>query len=174
MLNFYIFRKRAVRLVVIRRVVKTSLILLSRYRNMCRFNSGVSRTTTSSSRIIDRPRSSSSINTHFCSSISTTGVLSERFSAISFELFKFNHHCRPEVKFFCDVDYDPFLFMQDNNKVYSELHRPFIPEFCWICLGFTISLYEWEPTIPTLWETVKGELTHVFLEKSIILPSRIS
>lgn len=30
------------------------------------------------------------------------------------------HLCRPEVKFFCNLDYDPFLFMQDNDKVYSE------------------------------------------------------
>lgn len=37
------------------------------------------------------------------------------------------------------MEYDPFLMMQEQNKVY----------------GFTISLYEWEPTIPSLWNTVK-------------------
>ncbi|KAJ3725938.1 glycosyltransferase family 15 protein [Lentinula raphanica] len=46
---------------------------------------------------------------------------------------------RPDVRFFCDLDYDPFLYMQEHDKVYS----------------FTISLFEWEPTIPTLWKTVK-------------------
>jgi len=46
----------------------------------------------------------------------------------------------PSVKFFCDLDYDPFLIMQDQNKVY----------------GFTVSLYEYEATIPTLWETTKA------------------
>jgi alpha 1,2-mannosyltransferase len=47
---------------------------------------------------------------------------------------------RPDVTFFCDIDYDPFLIMQDQNKLY----------------GFTISLYEYEATIPTLWAAVKG------------------
>ncbi|KAG7092472.1 alpha-1,2-mannosyltransferase KRE2 [Marasmius oreades] len=47
---------------------------------------------------------------------------------------------RPDVKFFCDLDYDPFLYMEDKKKVY----------------GFTISLPEYEATIPSLWETVKG------------------
>ncbi|EAU88529.2 alpha-1,2-mannosyltransferase [Coprinopsis cinerea okayama7 len=46
---------------------------------------------------------------------------------------------RPDVKFFCDLDYDPFLIMQDQKKKY----------------GFTISLYEYEATIPTLWKTVR-------------------
>ncbi|KAF4603652.1 hypothetical protein EYR38_004067 [Pleurotus pulmonarius] len=45
----------------------------------------------------------------------------------------------PDVTYFCDVDYDPFLFMQDNDKVY----------------GWTLSLLEWQPTIPTLWSTVR-------------------
>lgn len=49
---------------------------------------------------------------------------------------------RPDVKFFCDLDYDPFLIMQDQGKVY----------------GFTVSLYEYEATIPTLWATVKDFL----------------
>ncbi len=53
---------------------------------------------------------------------------------------------RPDVTFFCDIDYDPFLFMQDNNKMY----------------GFTISLYEYEATIPTLWGAVKGSLIGEF------------
>lgn len=50
----------------------------------------------------------------------------------------------PNVKFFCDLDYDPFLFMQENKKVY----------------GFTVSLYEYEATIPSLWKTTKE-----FIEK---------
>jgi len=45
----------------------------------------------------------------------------------------------PSVKFFCDINYDPFLLMQDQNKVY----------------GFTLSLYEYIETIPTLWDSVK-------------------
>ena len=50
----------------------------------------------------------------------------------------------PDVDFTCDINYDPFLFMQDNDKDY----------------GFTIMLPEYEATIPTLWETTKK-----FMEK---------
>ncbi|WVR05196.1 hypothetical protein IAU60_002208 [Kwoniella sp. DSM 27419] len=45
----------------------------------------------------------------------------------------------PSVRFFCDLNYDPFLVMQDEKKVY----------------GFTISLFEYIETIPTLWDAVK-------------------
>jgi alpha 1,2-mannosyltransferase len=45
----------------------------------------------------------------------------------------------PSVKFFCDIDYDIFQFMQENNKEY----------------GFTIALREYIETIPTLWDTTK-------------------
>ncbi|KAL5635415.1 hypothetical protein ACGC1H_004267 [Rhizoctonia solani] len=45
----------------------------------------------------------------------------------------------PNVKFFCDLDYDPFKVMKDGNKVY----------------GFTVSLYEYPATIPTLWNATK-------------------
>ncbi|GAA6034199.1 hypothetical protein JCM8097_003776 [Rhodosporidiobolus ruineniae] len=43
----------------------------------------------------------------------------------------------PKVNFFCDIDYDPFRMMREQEKKY----------------GFTISLYEHPPTIPTLWHT---------------------
>lgn len=41
--------------------------------------------------------------------------------------------------------YDPFLLMQDQGKLY----------------GFTLSLYEYQATIPTLWDHVKGEAPRV-------------
>ncbi|GAA5999320.1 hypothetical protein JCM5350_007446 [Sporobolomyces pararoseus] len=41
--------------------------------------------------------------------------------------------------FFCDIDFDPFLFMQANEKVY----------------GFTISLYEYRRTVETLWDATR-------------------
>jgi len=53
--------------------------------------------------------------------------------------YKYYWRVEPDVTFFCDLDFDPFLFMQDNNKVY----------------GFTISLPEYGETIETLWETVR-------------------
>lgn len=46
----------------------------------------------------------------------------------------------PKVHFFCDVDYDVFRYMHDNNKTY----------------GFTINLYDAPKSIPSLWpETMK-------------------
>ncbi|KAG8837989.1 alpha 1,2-mannosyltransferase 2.4.1, partial [Serendipita sp. 411] len=56
-------------------------------------------------------------------------------------LQKYRYYWRvePGVEFFCDVDEDPFVFLQENNKVY----------------GFTISMYEYESTVQTLWETTK-------------------
>ncbi|CAJ0845606.1 13003_t:CDS:2 [Entrophospora sp. SA101] len=45
----------------------------------------------------------------------------------------------PYVNFYCDVDYDPFLFMEKNKLKY----------------GFTITFHEFENTIPTLWQTVR-------------------
>ncbi|KAF8206838.1 nucleotide-diphospho-sugar transferase [Mycena galopus ATCC 62051] len=45
----------------------------------------------------------------------------------------------PKVKFYCDIHIDPFLYMEDNDKVY----------------GFTLAVYEIPKTIPTLWDSVK-------------------
>ncbi|KAG2172464.1 hypothetical protein INT44_006637 [Umbelopsis vinacea] len=42
----------------------------------------------------------------------------------------------PGVHFYCDLDYDPFLYMQKNGKQY----------------GFNIALQEIPETIPTLWD----------------------
>ncbi|CUS24427.1 LAQU0S16e01464g1_1 [Lachancea quebecensis] len=45
----------------------------------------------------------------------------------------------PETKLHCDIDYDVFKWMRDNDKKY----------------GFTISIYEYEATIKTLWSTTQ-------------------
>jgi len=45
----------------------------------------------------------------------------------------------PSIELFCDIDYDVFKFMRDNDKKYS----------------FVLSLYEYVETIPTLWDSVK-------------------
>ncbi|KAI8072485.1 nucleotide-diphospho-sugar transferase [Gongronella butleri] len=44
----------------------------------------------------------------------------------------------PNVYYYCDIDYDIFKYMRDNNKKY----------------GFTISFKEYMATVPTLWNTV--------------------
>lgn len=50
----------------------------------------------------------------------------------------------PSVEFFCDIEYDTFKFMADNDKKYS----------------FVLSLYEYVETIPTLWDAVKNFTKH--------------
>ncbi|THH15415.1 hypothetical protein EW146_g5054 [Bondarzewia mesenterica] len=47
---------------------------------------------------------------------------------------------RPDVHFHCEMDFDPFEYLQTHNKTY----------------GFTISMKEFEETIPTLWAAAKG------------------
>lgn len=46
----------------------------------------------------------------------------------------------PSIELYCDVDYDPFKFMSENNKKYS----------------FVLSLKEYKETIPTLWDSTKS------------------
>ena len=53
--------------------------------------------------------------------------------------YEYYWRVEPSVELFCDVHYDPFRFMHENNKKYS----------------FTLSLYEYMETIPTLWDSVK-------------------
>ncbi|KAJ3768038.1 glycosyltransferase family 15 protein [Lentinula raphanica] len=53
--------------------------------------------------------------------------------------YKYYWRVEPDINYFCDVTYDPFDYLRDNKKTY----------------GFTISFYEWEKTIPTLWGSVK-------------------
>ncbi|KAJ1960221.1 hypothetical protein IWQ62_004310, partial [Dispira parvispora] len=55
------------------------------------------------------------------------------------ESYDYYWRVEPGVKFLCDIDYDPFLYLKDNDIQY----------------GFTISLTEIAETIPTLWNTTK-------------------
>ncbi|KIY68545.1 glycosyltransferase family 15 protein [Cylindrobasidium torrendii FP15055 ss-10] len=57
--------------------------------------------------------------------------------------YRYYWRVEPDVQFFCDIEYDPFRFMQDEGKIY----------------GWTISLLEWEATIPSLWTAVKEFIT---------------
>lgn len=45
----------------------------------------------------------------------------------------------PGVSFGCDIDYDPFVFMEKNNKVY----------------GWTMAMYEYKRTVESLWQDTK-------------------
>lgn len=50
--------------------------------------------------------------------------------------FRYYWRVEPYTRILCDINYDPFKFMRENNKIY----------------GFVIALYEYGKTIPTLWE----------------------
>lgn len=53
--------------------------------------------------------------------------------------YKYYWRVEPDIQLFCDIDYDVFKFMGEKNIDY----------------GFTLSLYEYIETIPTLWDSVK-------------------
>ncbi|KAJ3808161.1 glycosyltransferase family 15 protein [Lentinula lateritia] len=55
------------------------------------------------------------------------------------EKYRWYWRIEPDVHFHCDIRFDPFVFMEENNKVYA----------------FTIAMYEFEKTIPSLWSHVK-------------------
>ena len=60
-------------------------------------------------------------------------------------IYRYYWRVEPNVRFFCDVDYDVFRYMEDHNKTY----------------GFTINLYDDPKSIPTLWpETEKFIAAH--------------
>lgn len=52
--------------------------------------------------------------------------------------YEFYWRVEPDVKFYCTLDIDPFIFMKENNKKY----------------GYVIAITEYMSTIPTLWKTV--------------------
>ncbi|BFZ60030.1 hypothetical protein YB2330_001052 [Saitoella coloradoensis] len=53
--------------------------------------------------------------------------------------FRYYWRVEPFVEYYCDVVEDPFRFLAVHNKTYT----------------FTMALYEYEATIPTLWEAVR-------------------
>lgn len=53
--------------------------------------------------------------------------------------YEYYWRVEPSIKLFCDIHYDPFRVMHENNKKYS----------------FVLSLYEYIDTIPTLWDSTK-------------------
>lgn len=56
--------------------------------------------------------------------------------------YKYYWRVEPDVRIYCDVERDLFKFMRENNKTY----------------GYTISIYEFEVTIATLWDRTKEYL----------------
>lgn len=114
-----------------------------RYRNMCRYNSGFF----FKHPLLQKYRWYWRIE---CVS-----------SFIVLRLFHLTlHPNRPDVHFHCDVTYDPFLYMEEHDKTYGESHSlvsliPGLNVSHWFT-GFTITMYEFDKTIMSLWGHVKG------------------
>lgn len=53
--------------------------------------------------------------------------------------FKYYWRVEPGIRYYCDIDYDVFKFMSRNKYKY----------------GFTISIHEYQSTIPTLWNSTR-------------------
>ncbi|ORX53522.1 glycolipid 2-alpha-mannosyltransferase [Hesseltinella vesiculosa] len=53
--------------------------------------------------------------------------------------YEYYWRVEPDISYFCDVDYDVFQMMKDNDYKY----------------GWTVSLTEYMETIPTLWKTTR-------------------
>ncbi|ODQ64661.1 glycosyl transferase [Nadsonia fulvescens var. elongata DSM 6958] len=53
--------------------------------------------------------------------------------------YRYYWRIEPDIRLYCDINYDIIKYMEDNNKTY----------------GWTLSLIEFEKTIPTLWNTTK-------------------
>ena len=53
--------------------------------------------------------------------------------------YEYYWRVEPSIELFCDVSFDPFRYVKENDKKYS----------------FVLSLYEYYDTIPSLWGTVQ-------------------
>ena len=73
-------------------------------------------------------------------------------------LFNFFISFRPNVHFHCDILYDPFLYMEEHKKIYCMFFPRVsaVPSKSEISIAFTITMYEYLATIPTLWKHVMG------------------
>jgi len=57
--------------------------------------------------------------------------------------YRYSWRVEPDIHFHCDINFDPFTFLRENDKVF----------------GWNIAMYEYGPTITSLWPTVKEFIT---------------
>ena len=123
---------------------------------MCRFNSGV--------RVLEYPQCVPELTFNLVflpasAAAKVQVVLACRVSilAVLWLSTPLTSPFRPNIHYHCNINYDPFRFMQENNKIYGTRILSLANAASYSSLGFTISMYEYWATIPTLWDTVKGE-----------------
>lgn len=126
---------------------------------------------------------SSSSDTHYYKSSGIIGVSSAFYLSYQQPTHNYVILCRPHVRFHCDVNFDPFTYLRENNKTYG----PFLSCIIYLTFtltslnsGFTLSMYDYRPTLPSLWPAVKGLSDVPFSHRSDSrvycppLPSKIS
>jgi alpha 1,2-mannosyltransferase len=76
--------------------------------------------------------------------------------------FEYYWRIEPNVKYFCDVDYDVFQMMKDNQFKYGMVNNHLARQIPCLhsSIGWTLSLTEYMDTIPTLWNAAQE-----FMEK---------
>ncbi|KAK9239253.1 nucleotide-diphospho-sugar transferase [Lipomyces kononenkoae] len=98
---------------------------------------------------IDRQKARTSMKTMEDDGVIYGGSVTYRHMCRYNSGFFFNHplvlkydwywRVEPSIEFYCDMNYDPFKFMKDNNKAYS----------------FVIAMPDYPKTIPTLWDATQ-------------------
>ncbi len=67
----------------------------------------------------------------------------------------------PAIHFPCNIDFDPFTYLRENDKTYgsllSYLSHPVLGSIL-LNPGFTLAMNDYGPTMPSLWPAVKGTL----------------
>ncbi len=65
------------------------------------------------------------------------------------------------MHFHCDINFDPFVFMHENNKTYGSFLSCLAsrtPTSTPLNLGFALAVYDDQRTIESLWSNVTGTL----------------
>lgn len=61
------------------------------------------------------------------------------FQQAALDKYDWYWRVEPDIQYHCDITYDPFTFLRENNKTY----------------GWVLSMHEFPLTIPTLWHTTQ-------------------
>ncbi|KAF9072830.1 nucleotide-diphospho-sugar transferase [Rhodocollybia butyracea] len=63
--------------------------------------------------------------------------------------YRYYWRIEPDVEYFCEINYDPFDYLEENNKNLWQVLT--------MNIGFTITLVELHRTVLTLWDAVKSD-----------------
>ena len=124
------------------------------YRNMCRYNSGVRCDYPWIVRLIQYSFSTVLLQTSFIGEIQVVLAYRVRklyfFPNFFFYLLFIFPPFRPHVHFHCDILYDPFLFMEENKKIYCMLFlllssRSFKSKIFYSFYNYDVRIFSYDP-----------------------------